>query len=365
MRIMCLYLPQYHEFPENNEWWGEGYTEWTAVKRALPLYRGHKQPRVPLNGRYYDLVKQGEETWRWQASLAKEYGIYGFSIYQYWFKGRQLMEQPMEILLAHPDIDIRYSICWANETWTRTWYDLAEEILMKQDYGTEADWRAHFDYLLPFFQDERYVKVDGKPVFQIYRTFDIGCLKEMLGCFRRWAVEAGFGGLYIVSGKTAGQQEQRKELVDAWYYFEPGYTLKHDFSKAKECWYHLSVLTKTVLNRFKKKKLLERSIPGDWIVDRIAARSYADDEFPGLIPDWDNTPRRSYKGLVYKNTNPARFEQVLRKLKEQVRGRNADFVLINAWNEWGEGAMLEPDETRKYAYLEAIRRVMEEDGQNA
>ncbi len=365
MRIMCLYLPQYHEFPENNEWWGEGYTEWTAVKRALPLYKGHKQPRVPLHGRYYDLVKQGEETWRWQAALAKEYGIYGFSIYQYWFQGRQLMEQPMELLLAHPEIDIRYNICWANETWTRTWYDLAEEILMKQDYGTEADWRVHFAYLLPFFQDERYVKVDGKPVFQIYRTFDIACLEEMLDCFRRWAVEAGFPGLYIVSGKTAGQQEQRKELVDAYYYFEPGYTLKHDFSKVKEFRYNLSVLTKTVLNSFKKKKLLERSIPGDWIVERIAERSYADDEFPGLIPDWDNTPRRSYKGLVYKNTNPVKFEQVLRKLKEQVRGRDADFVLINAWNEWGEGAMLEPDETRKYAYLEAVQRVMEEDGQNA
>lgn len=360
MKVMSMYLPQYHEFPENNEWWGEGYTEWTAVKRAQPLYKGHIQPRVPLDQRYYDLVKQGAETWKWQASLAKQYGIYGFSIYQYWFKGRQLMEQPMQILLAHPEIDIHYSICWANETWTRTWYGLQDQILMQQDYGTKEDWRIHFDYLLPFFQDQRYVKVDGKPVFQIYRSFDIADLEEMLDCFHKWAREAGFPGIYVVSGKTAGQQEERRELIDGYYYFEPGFTLKHDFGRFHQSCYNGSVLMKTILNRLRKKKLLERSIPGDWILDRIAERDYADNEFPGLIPDWDNTPRRSYKGLIYKNTNPAKFEQVLRCLKAKIKNHPVDFVFINAWNEWGEGAMLEPDEAKKHAYLEAVKRVVEE-----
>ncbi|HOO27000.1 MAG TPA: glycoside hydrolase family 99-like domain-containing protein [Lachnospiraceae bacterium] len=360
MKIMCMYLPQYHTFEENDKWWGEGYTEWTAVRQAVPLYKGHMQPRIPLDQRYYDLVKQGVETWQWQAFLAKQYGIYGFSIYQYWFLGKQLMGKPMELLLAHPEIDIRYSICWANETWTRTWYGLADQILMKQDYGAEPDWRTHFEYLLPFFKDERYVKEDGKPVFQIYRSFDIPCLQEMLACFHKWAKEAGFPGIYVVSGKTAGLQEQRRQLIDAYYYFEPGYTLKHDFGRFHQSCYNGSVLLRSLFNKVSGKKILERRIPGGWILDRIAGRHYEENEFPGLIPDWDNTPRRSYKGLVYKNTNPAAFEKVLRTLKEKVSGDRADYIFINAWNEWGEGAMLEPDEVKGYGYLEAIRRVAEE-----
>ena len=155
MRVLALYLPQYHSFKENDEWWGKGYTEWTAVGRAKPLYRGHIQPRVPLGERYYDLVKEGEETLLWQARLAREYGIYGFCFYQYWFKGKMLMEKPMEILLGHPEIDMNYCICWANETWTRTWYGLSEQVLMQQDYGEEEDWYRHFEYLLKFFKDKR------------------------------------------------------------------------------------------------------------------------------------------------------------------------------------------------------------------
>ena len=135
MKAICMYLPQYHTFPENDKWWGEGYTEWTAVKRGRPLFKGHVQPRRPLDGRYYDLGKDGEATLRWQASLAEKYGIYGFAFYQYWFKGEQLMKRPMEILRDHPDIPLRYCICWANESWTRTWYGLSEEVIMKQDYG--------------------------------------------------------------------------------------------------------------------------------------------------------------------------------------------------------------------------------------
>ncbi|NLG05090.1 MAG: glycosyl transferase, partial [Clostridia bacterium] len=261
MKVISMYLPQYHTFPENNEWWGEGYTEWVAVKRGKPLYKGHIQPRIPLDNRYYDLVNEGVETWKWQAELAKQYGVYGFCIYQYWFKGRQLMEKPMELLLAHPEIDLHYSICWANESWTRTWYDLEEEVLMQQEYGTKADWRKHFEYLLPFFKDTRYMKIDDKPILHIYRTADIECLDEMLFCFRQWAIEEGFAGVYIVSAKTAAEQDTRNELIDGYYYFEPGYTLKHDFNAYKKLYYNASVFVKLRLNKFKKEKVLERSIP--------------------------------------------------------------------------------------------------------
>lgn len=357
MRVIAMYLPQYHAFKENDEWWGKGYTEWTAVKRGEPLFRGHVQPRVPLNDNYYDLDKEGEKTLRWQASLAKEYGVYGFSIYQYYFKGHKLMEKPMETLLAHKDIDIKYCICWANETWTRTWYGLESEVLIAQEYGDENDWREHFDYCLQFFKDDRYIKVDNKPVFQIYKTFDIDCLKDMMKCFNEWAKEAGFDGIYIVSGKTAAGVEERSDVIDAYYYFEPGYTLKNDFPAVAKYKYNASVLINTMLNRFRASKKLERSIDIKDIYGPILNREYAENEFPALIPDWDNTPRRSYRGLVYRNTSPEKFEAALNVLKGKKDGHKTDFVYINAWNEWGEGAFLEPDEYRKAGYLEAVKRV--------
>ncbi len=361
MKIVCMYLPQYHEFKENNEWWGKGYTEWVAVKRAKPLFPGHIQPKVPVDGHYYDLVKEGVETLTHQAELANQYGVYGFSFYQYWFCGRQLMEQPMEILLAHPEIPLRYQICWANESWTRTWYDLQNEVLMEQTYGTEADWEKHFLYLLRFFRDERYIKVEGKPVLQIYRTMAISCLPEMLSYFQKRAKEEGFAGLYIMSGNTAGELETRESLVDGYYDFEPGFTLKHHFSVFHKESYNLSVFLRTLYNKVSKKKVVERIIPADWILNSIRNREYEENEFPGLIADWDNTPRRSYKGLLYKGTTPEKFEKTLQELKNKVEGRANDFVFINAWNEWGEGAKLEPDQENGYGYLEAVSHVMQPD----
>lgn len=358
MRVIALYLPQYHSFPENDEWWGKGYTEWTAVRRGTPLFKGHIQPRIPLNDNYYDLDKDGENTLRWQARIAKEYGVYGFAFYQYYFKGHKLMYKPMETLLNNPDIDINYCICWANETWTRTWYGLENEVLIAQEYGNENDYREYFDYCLKFFKDDRYIKVENKPVLQIYKSFDIEDLKNMIACFDAWAKDAGFDGIYIISGKTAAGYEKREDIVDGYYYFEPGYTLKFDFSKWAQLRYNAGVLVKSFLNRILKKKILERSINVKDIIEPIIRRDYKENEFPCLIPDWDNTPRRNYRGLVYKGTNPEYFEKALSVLKEKKSGHSTDFVYINAWNEWGEGAFLEPDKHKGYAYLEAIKRVI-------
>ena len=141
MKILCMYLPQFHEVEENNRWWGAGYTEWTAVKRAKPIYRGHIQPKIPLNENYYDLSDVSARTWKWQSDLARQYGVHGFCVYHYWFKGKQLLQKPLEILLNHPEIDIRYCICWANESWTRTWYGLEKEMLAEQTYGKEKGWK--------------------------------------------------------------------------------------------------------------------------------------------------------------------------------------------------------------------------------
>ena len=358
MKVMCMYLPQYHSFPENDEWWGKGYTEWVAVKRALPLYKGHDQPKVPLDKNYYDLDKDAAETLMWQARLAKKYGIYGFAIYQYYFNGKTLMEKPLKTLLEHPEIDINYNICWANETWTRTWYGQSDQILIAQEYGDEEDWKKYFDHMLPYFRDSRYIKVDNRPVWQIYKTFDIPCFDRMRAKFDEWAKAEGFDGVYVISGKTAAGVETREGLVDAYYYFEPGYSLKHDLGIIGTLSYNAGTLTRTIRNRLAgaaKAKILERKVSGKRIMNAIAKRDYADNEFPGVIPDWDNTPRRGYKGLVYSGTSPKLLEDTLRVLRGKLDGRKgADFVYLNAWNEWGEGAYIEPDESRGYAYLEAI-----------
>lgn len=357
---MCMYLPQFHTFPENDEWWGDGYTEWVAVKRAKPLYRGHMQPRRPLNNNYYDLSDESVETLKWQAELAKKYGIYGFSIYQYYFNGKTLMEKPLELLRDHPEIDINYNICWANETWTRTWYGLSDQILISQEYGTKGDWIKYFDYLLTFFKDSRYIKVGNKPVLQIYKTFDIDCLEEMLKVFNERAMAEGFDGIYVISGKTAAGVETRNGIADGYYFFEPGYTLKNDFSVWDRFTYNSTTFIRSLRNKIIGSKagyILERSIKAKRILNTITNREYAENEFPGIIPQWDNTPRRDYKGLVYKGMNPDAFEKALRILKSKVDGRDVDFVYVNAWNEWGEGAYLEPDEDYGYAYLEAIKRV--------
>lgn len=363
MKVICMYLPQFHTFPENDEWWGKGYTEWTAVKKAKPLYRGHIQPKVPENGDYYDLDKDGAQTLKRQAALAEKYGIYGFSMYQYYFNGHTLMEKPLETLLAHPEINLNYCLCWANETWTRTWYGLSSHVLIEQTYGDENDWERHFYYMLRFFRDPRYIRIDNKPVYQIYKTFDMPCFKEWAEYFNRRAKEEGFDGVYIISGKTAAGEETRPgcmELIDGYYYFEPGYSLKNGLSKWNRLCYNASVAVKSLINKTRKedKRILERVINADLIYKAITSREYKDNEFPGLIPDWDNTPRRSYKGLVYKGTSPEKFSEALSVLKKKTDKRAVDLVYVNAWNEWGEGAFIEPDEYRGYEYLEAIGKVV-------
>lgn len=358
MRPLALYLPQYHAFKENDEWWGEGYTEWTAVRNAKPLFRGHEEPRVPYDDIYYDLSDADGARLRLQAEQAKEYGIYGFVFYQYYFTGHKLMERPMEILLSHPEIDMRYCICWANESWRRAWYDYNEELLMEQKYGSEPEWREHFEYLLRFFKDERYIRVDGRPMLCIYRIFDIKELAEMRGCFDRWAEDEGLPGIFLVGGRTAHVQDER-DICDAYYYFEPGYSLKHGLTGLQTMEYNIGTGVRQVLNGIRgaagsRKRMLERRIPVEWIYDSILKRDYGDNEYPGIIARWDNTPRRGYKGLVYTGASAEKFGKVLCKLKDRIS--DDSFVFINAWNEWGEGAMLEPDKAEGYAYLEAVKR---------
>lgn len=356
MKALVMYLPQYYEVKENNEWWGNGYTEWTAVKSASTFSKRHVQPRIPLNNNYYSLSDPCAKTWKWQAEIAEQYNIYGFVIYHYWFKtGKQLLERPMEILLQHKEINTRYCICWANESWTRTWYGVESETLMLQEYRDKQEWINHFNYLLPFFKDDRYIKLDGKPLINIYHTFEIDCLKEMLEEWNCLAINNGFDGLCIVSGNTGAQIDEREELFDAYYNFEPSYSLIHKASRLARMKYVSSVFLRTMHNKVFSKKIVERPIDGKRFISRMEIKDPIRNIpiFPGAFPQWDNTPRRKYKATIFYNMDKECFRVQLKHAIRQYP--DSEFVYVNAWNEWGEGAYLEPDETNQYAFLEVLK----------
>ena len=222
MKIIALYLPQYHDIPENDKWWGKGFTEWVNVKKAKPLYEGHYQPHVPLNNNYYNLLDDDVKIW--QADLAKKYGVYGFCYYHYWFNGKMLLEQPMEQMLKNEKIDLPFCICWANEPWTRAWVG-ETETLIAQQYGYEKEWKEHFDYLLPFFKDNRYIKEDNKPLFVIYRPEVIGVLKDMLNYWNELAIDNGFSGMKYAFQTLSMDvaKDPNKALFDYDIEFQPTY----------------------------------------------------------------------------------------------------------------------------------------------
>lgn len=226
MKIISFYLPQFHTFPENDRWWGKGFTEWTSVKSAKSLYRGHIQPRIPLNHNYYDLTDP--ETVRWQSALAKKYGIYGFCYYHYWFDGKMLMNKPMELMLQDQNIDLPFCICWANENWTRAWAKKSKEVLIAQTYGNKEDWKDHFYYLLPFLKDHRYIRIDEKPVIVIYRPELIPTLQEMLEFWQEMAVKAELPGLTFMYQQSAFKHETDKggKLFDYAIEYQPN-LVKH------------------------------------------------------------------------------------------------------------------------------------------
>ena len=220
MKVIALYLPQFHNIPENDEWWGDGFTEWTNVRKAVPYFEGHNQPEKPLNGNYYNLLDDNVKIW--QADLAKKYGVYGFCYYHYWFNGKKLLEKPMEQMLANKSIDQHFCVCWANEPWTKAWVN-ETKVLIPQKYGREKEWKEHFDYLLPFFKDERYILHDGKPLMVIYRPQVIDCISEMITYWNKLAVEYGFKKGLCFAYQTYGMEEKGDSMFDYSIEFQPAY----------------------------------------------------------------------------------------------------------------------------------------------
>ena len=362
-----MYLPQFHRIPENDAWWGEGFTEWVNVKNAAPLFEGHNQPRVPLDNNYYDLSEL--DTLKWQCRLAKEHGIYGFAMYHYWFNGHLLLEKPMEMLLAHPEIDINYCISWANHDWNDSWKatDGNVRTLIAHDFDDEEDWVRHFNYMLPFFKDIRYMKEDGMPLLIIYIPHIIGKLNKMLDLWTEMAIKNGLPGIKFIYQSVFACINKKWDRSRFSYgiQFHPGYVQYMTGKSWKRLWSSLVFRYSRKVKNFLgvKRSLggdLQRSLKkvdydSDW--NKILRLKPENDKMlPSAIVDWDNTPRKKGLGWCYIGVSPAKFKkyfsQLLFKAQDEYK---TDKIFVFAWNEWAEGGYLEPDSKNGYAYLEAIR----------
>jgi hypothetical protein len=370
-KLIAIYFPQFHAIKENNEWWGEGFTDWDSVRSAKPQYPGHLQPRVPLGCNYYD---QSElRTLRWQVELAKKYGVHGFCHYHYWFDGRQLLETPTNLMLDTPDIDFPFCLSWANETWSRRWDGRDHEVLIQQTHPpTQESWRRHFDYLIRAWRDPRALRVDGRPVFVIYRPQNILKLADMLMYWRHLAQAHGLPGLYFIHQKSYDLPEASMlEGFDAVFQFQPSEAVHSPaYGPGSIRQSPLFRLIQRLPEKYQDRlRGLRTRFRKDLNLHDYASASRAAIEmrpepglttYPGAFVDWDNTSRYKYRATVYRGATPALFAHWLGELLKTLPQRNLpeNFVWLNAWNEWAECAYLEPDEHHGYQYLEALHRAL-------
>lgn len=346
-RLIAFYLPQFHPIPENDEWWGKGFTEWTNTAKAKPLFRGHYQPHVPADLGFYDL--RVPETRAAQAEMASLYGVEAFCYYHYWFGGKQLLERPFDEVLRSGEPDFGFCLCWANQTWTGVWHGAPNRILIEQTYPGEADHQKHFQYLLPAFADDRHVKVDGKPLFLIYRPLEFPNVRQTTDLWREMALKAGLKGLHLVG------VYENPEWVPQDYGYDASITPRLPPLRSWVSW-HTPI--KRLIREYQLHKGLptiygyEQSIP--YLLNREAAGF---DNYPCIIPNWDNTPRSGKNGLVLHSSNPELFRRHLQDAFQLASGLPEDrhFIFIKSWNEWAEGNHLEPDLKYGRTYLEVIR----------
>ena len=353
--LIAFYLPQYHPTPENDKWWGQGYTEWIRTVKAKPLFHGHEQPHLPADLGFYDL--RLPETRKAQADLAKEYGISAFCYYHYWFNGKRMLERPVNDLIALGEPDFPFCICWANETWTRSWDQKDREVLLDMEYS-DSDDEAHFQTLVPIFRDTRYLKRNGCPIFLIYSSSSIPGLSKRITNWQRLAREHGFPGLHLlrVESHCEEPQDPRPWGFEAAVEYQPRRLLQ------ETKWQR----------RFRKLRHLivgpHRSAWRHRIEDynKVARRSLASSNtdyprHPGIFPNWDNTARRMINGYIVTGASPKRYEAWLKQILEH---DTSGMVFINAWNEWSEGCHLEPCQRHGRAHLEATRAALQSSRQS-
>lgn len=330
--VIAFYLPQFHPIPENDEFWGDGFTEWTNVRSAGPLFDGHRQPVVPADLGYYDLLDP--EVRAAQADLAHRFGVTAFCYWHYWFAGRQVLERPLQQVVELGEPDLPFCIGWANQSWSGVWHGAPERVLIEQTYPGDDDHRRHFDALLPTFTDRRYLRIDGRPLLFILVPRQLPEVERVLDLWRARAQAAGLGDLFIVGSSRA----------DGWSALDHGFDGAVGFELPSN--QRPRRLGRDGPRVVEYADVLKSLTPLVW-----------DDRFPCVLPRWDNTPRSGRRGLVLRGATSARFqEQVARaagKLASQPPGRR--LLWVKSWNEWAEGNMLEPDADHGMGYLEALR----------
>lgn len=345
-RTVAFYLPQFHAIPENDEWWGEGFTEWTNVRKARPAFTGHDHPRVPTELGYYDLSDPGEVMLR-QVEMARSHDVDAFCFYAYWFDGRRLLEGPLDWFAAHCPADFSFCVSWANESWTRRWDGKNSAVLMPQSYadGYAEDLLRDF---AAYLTSPRALTVDGRPVFLVHRADQLPDPRAFAATARRAATELGLPGLHLVAAETVRGLDPRTLGFDAVAEFPPvGMNTARSARLAP-----VHGLRDDFRGRlFDYGKLASRA------QGRASERRFV--RHPGVCPMWDNTARRGSKATVYLDSSPSRYRRWLVHARDQegaVRGE-AGLVFVNAWNEWAEGAYLEPDQTWGSDYLDATSHV--------
>ncbi len=350
MKLLAIHLPAFHRIPENDMWWGEGFTEWDNVKSGKPLYKGHWQPIVPINGYYYDLSK--DEDIERQFALAKEYSVYGFIFYHYWFhENRLLFEQPIAKIINNNKIEGHFCLCWANGTWITTWHGKDPNTLIKQEYGDETEWEQHLQYFLPIFKDNRYIKKENKPMLYIYNASEIPNYDQMISYWDNRLKEEGFDGIYIVEYISSKNRKLCSQKSNAVVEFEPLYTTFFDISKA-------NLAKRFLCKKFKRVDYQNYDKLWKYIIKR--KRVYKDKPIQrGCFVGWDNSARKGKNSMIVKGATPEKFGKYLQLLMDNGRKYADDeFIVVNAWNEWSEGAYLEPDDKNGYAYLEQIKNII-------
>ena len=362
VRVLAFYLPQFHPIPENDRWWGPGFTEWTNVVKARPLFAGHHQPHLPSDLGFYDLrVPEVREA---QAELARRHGISGFCYYHYWFNGRRLLNRPFDEVLLSGRPDFPFCLCWANENWTRVWDGKDRDVLMGQHYSPEDD-QAHIEHLLPAFEDPRYVRIDGKPLFLVYRSELLPDPARTAETWRKAAAAAGVDDLYLARVESFVSNVDPKSIgFDAAVEFAPDWAVLPAPMFRRRPWKLLATLQHHVggISVVPNAYFEHRVYRYEEIVHRMLAKpEVAYKRFRCVTPRWDNSPRRASDSVIFRDSSPEVYEGWLR---EVVRSTLVTFqgderiLFVNAWNEWAEGNHLEPDHRWGRTYLEATARAL-------
>lgn len=359
-RVIAMYLPQYHPIPENDKYWGKGFTEWTNVAKAKPLFKGHYQPHIPADLGFYDL--RLPEIREAQAAMAYEAGIEGFCYYHYWFgNGKMLLEKPLEEVIKLRKPDFPFCMCWANHDWTtKTWTKgnaiVNNATIAKQEYLGEVDNIEHFKYCLPAFKDTRYIRIENKPVFLIYDPVNFTKVNEFIKCWNKLAKENGLDGIYFI-GMRNGRMSSYQSVIDLG--FDGVCNNNRWEAEAMATGSHIKRRLQTLLGWYLGANLMKFDY-SDVVKHYASPENKIKNCYPVITPGFDRTPRAGKRASIYVNSTPEKFKEHVQQICDGVKDKDDEhrLVFLIAWNEWGEGNYMEPDLKWGHGYLDALKSVI-------